>query len=213
MTIYDIYSKVSPRFRQRRMERFLRLFPMDEKTRILDVGGFPQFWQTAEIPAHVTSLNLNKAEVPVEIRHRCTAVAGDGTNLPYAEREFDIVFSNSVVEHLGTWEHQQKFAREIRRVGRRYWVQTPAREFPVEPHLIAPFFHWLPRGLQRRVMRYGTPLGLLTKPTPAQVEGLLDELRLLTAREMSELFPDGEILREKAAGFTKSYTAVRTDGV
>lgn len=213
MTIYDIYGKVSPHFRRRRMSRFLQLFPMDAGTRILDVGGFPQFWQTADVPAHVTSLNLMKVEVPTEIQHRCTAVAGNGTDLPYADGEFDIVFSNSVVEHLGTWENQQKFARELRRVGRRYWVQTPAREFPVEPHLIAPFFHWLPRGLQRRSMRYGTPLGLLTKPTPAQVENLLDELRLLNACEMRELFPDGEILREKAVGFTKSYTAVRTGGI
>ncbi len=209
MTIYDIYGKISPHFRQRRMALFLERFRPDAKTRILDVGGYPGFWQTADVAAHVTSLNLVQVEVPAEIRHRCVSVAGDGTNLPYADSEFDIVFSNSVVEHLGTWEMQQRFAREVRRVGRRYWVQTPAQEFPIEPHLIAPFFHWLPRGAQRRVMRYGTPLGLLTKPTPAQVESLLDELRLLNFREVRVLFPDGEIVREKLVGLTKSYTAIR----
>lgn len=210
MTIHDVYGKISPHFRRRRMALFLERFRPQAGMRILDVGGFPAFWQAADVPAHVTSLNLQPAEVPAEIRHRCTAIAGDGTNLPYADGEFDIVFSNSVIEHLGTWEMQQKFSREVRRVGRRYWVQTPAREFPMEPHLIAPFFHWLPRGLQRGIARY-TPWGLMTKPTPAQVESLLAELRLLNEREMRELFPDGEILREKAAGMTKSYTAIRND--
>jgi 2-polyprenyl-3-methyl-5-hydroxy-6-metoxy-1,4-benzoquinol methylase len=63
---------------------------------------------------------------------------------PSAARSFDIVFSNSVIEHVGDAESQQQFAHEIARVGRAYWVQTPNRRFPVEPHLLTPFLHFLP---------------------------------------------------------------------
>lgn len=76
-------------------------------------------------------------------------VQGDGRNLPYTNNEFDIVFSNSVIEHVGTFEDQKRFAEEIRRVAKSYWVQTPNRHFPVETHLIAPFIHFLPRNFQK----------------------------------------------------------------
>lgn len=87
-------------------------------------------------------------------------------------------------------------------------MQTPAREFPVEPHLLAPFIHWLPLSLQRRLVRYGTGWGLLTKPTPRQIEDFLQEIRLLTFDEFQRLFPDSTILKEKLLGFTKSYSAL-----
>ena len=207
MTIYDIYGRVSPHFRRRRMANFLRRFSPGAGTRILDVGGFPAFWEDTDFDAHITTLNLQAVEVPPAMRARCTAMIGDGTRLPFGDGEFDIVFSNSVIEHLGGWEQQQRFAREICRVGRRYYVQTPAREFPVEPHLLAPFIHWLPMGLQRRLVRNGTGWGLITRPTPGQVEAILGEIRLLTFEELQALFPDSLILREKFLGFTKSYSA------
>ena len=141
------------------MAEFLHRFPLEAGTRLLDVGGLPQFWQDTHFGAHITTLNLHAVEVPASMRDRCRAMIGDGTRLPFADGEFDLVFSNSVIEHLGSREQQERFAREVRRVGRRYFVQTPAREFPIEPHLLAPFFHWLPGGVQRRVARYGTGWG------------------------------------------------------
>ena len=213
MTIYDIYGKVSPYFRRRRMANFRRLFSLGKGVRILDVGGFPQFWADTPLEAHVTTLNLQAAEVPATMRHRCDSMVGDATRLPFGDGEFDIVFSNSVIEHLGSWEQQQQFAREVRRVGRRYYVQTPAREFPVEPHLLAPFIHWLPVSSQRRLIRYGTGWGLLTKPSPRQIEDLLQEIRLLTFQEFKQLFPDSLILTEKLLGLTKSYSALDRQGM
>jgi len=137
------------------------------------------------------------------------AVVADGCALDYPDQSFDVGYSNSVIEHVGTFERQKAFAREIRRVGKAIWVQTPAQEFFMEPHLIAPFIHWLPRSWQRRLIRYFTVWGWLKKPTPAEVEGFLDEVRLITFAEMKELFPDCEILRERFLGMTKSYIAVR----
>ena len=141
----------------------------------------------------------------------CELVVGDGCALPYADMSFDIVFSNSVIEHVGSWERQQAFAAEARRVGRRLWVQTPAREFFIEPHLITPFFHWLPYVWKRRLMRNFTGRGLIERPEMPSVDAFLAEVRLLTFDEMRALFPDCTILRERFLGCTKSYIAVRTD--
>lgn len=133
----------------------------------------------------------------------------DGCRMPFADRSFELLHSNSVIEHVGTWERQQAFAAEARRVGRTLWVQTPAREFLVEPHLLAPFVHWLPRGWQRRLIRNGTIWGLMTRPTPQQVGEFLNEVRLLTRGEMQQLFPDCRILTERFLGMSKSYIAIR----
>jgi SAM-dependent methyltransferase len=136
-------------------------------------------------------------------------VTGDGTALPYADGSFDVVFSNSVIEHVGDFAKQEQFAREASRVGKALWIQTPAREFFIEPHLIAPFFHWLPAAWQKRVARRFTVWGLMTKPTPQQVHEFLGTIRLLTAAEMRALFPDCEIIVERFLGMPKSYVAVR----
>lgn len=136
-------------------------------------------------------------------------VAGDGCALPFADESFDVVFSNSVIEHVGTWERQCAFAAEARRVGRRLWIQTPAREFFIEPHLVAPFIHWLPAHWQRRLIRHATLRGWLERPDAAWVDRFLAEVRLLRLAEMRRLFPDCEILRERFLGLTKSYIAVR----
>ncbi len=208
MTIHDVYAKVSPHFRRRRMAAFLRRFSLGKGTRVLDVGGTANFWLGTDFEAHITLLNLYPVEVPASLRARCESVVGDGVRLPFGDGEFDIVFSNSVIEHLGSREAQERFAQEVRRVGRHYYVQTPAREFPIEPHFLAPFIHWLPMGVQRKVARYGTGWGLLSKPTPQQVEDFLQEIRLLTFQEFRDLFPDSQIIREKVLLLTKSYTAI-----
>jgi len=163
-----------------------------------------------DLRCRITVVNIH--EIPPRNRPagpNIKTVVGDGCKLEFGDRSFDIVFSNSVIEHVGTFERQRAFARECRRTGRQLWVQTPARCFPIEPHLIAPFFHFLPRFAQRRLLRNFTVWGLLARPTTAEVEAFLSEVRLLTYREMRELFPDCEIIRERVLGFTKSYIALR----
>jgi len=176
----------------------------------LDVGGNPWFWNDLEVSPKITLLNPDMlSDDLVKKFSQFNFVAADGCNMPYPDKSFDVGFSNSAIEHVGTYERQKAFATELRRVGRTLWVQTPAREFPVEPHLMAPFFQYFPRWLQRKTLRYFTIYGLITKPTPAQVEDFLNEVRLLKHHEMQELFPDCEIYREKVMGITKSYIAIR----
>jgi hypothetical protein len=180
------------------------------ETTILDVGGYPGTWENTEIDSKITILNVHPIDLTdFKTKHRFETVVGDGCHLDYADRAFDIVFSNSVIEHVGTPDRQGTFADEVRRVGKALWIQTPACSFFIEPHLLAPFIHFFPRSKQKRLVRYFSVWGLLTKPTPQQVEDFLGEIRLLSKHEMNELFPDCEIIHERVVGLTKSFIAVR----
>ena len=121
-------------------------------------------------------------------------VRGDARDLPFADGEFEIAYSNSLVEHLDPVDRPQ-FADEVRRVAGRYWVQTPNRWFPVEPHVLLPGFQFLPERARRRLWRLGMPR------TP------YERIELLDAGELAALFPDAVILRERFAGMTKSLIA------
>jgi hypothetical protein len=211
MSIHRVYTAVSPFFRRRRMRRLRSVVAPQPGETLLDVGGVASFWSDSGIQSHVTLLNL-PGTLDLSAARPTPGISlleGDGCALPFADRSFDVVFSNSAIEHVGTWTRQQAFAAEARRVARRLWVQTPAREFFVEPHLIAPFVHWLPRSWQRRLIRNFTVRGWLERPGPTEVDAFLDEVRLLTFAEMQTLFPDCTILRERFCGMTKSYIAVR----
>src|SRR5579863_5094084 len=138
-------DRLSQWFRARRMRLFLAEFPLTGDTRVLDVGGNPRIWSTlpATVRPQITYLNLPRAAESDDDRQHL--VFGDGCHLPFADHSFDIAFSNSVIEHVGGSDAQARFAEEIRRVGRAYWVQTPNRRFPVEQHLLTPLIHWLPK--------------------------------------------------------------------
>lgn len=131
--------------------------------------------------------------------------------MPFKDAAFEVVYSNSVIEHLGDWASQQTFAKEIARVGIRYYVQTPNKRFPIEPHLLTPlihyFLHFLPRSLQRFLLRYFTLWGWVTCPMVWECERFLREVRLLDEHELRRLFPDAKIQRERFLGMTKSLVA------
>ena len=141
-------------------------------------------------------------------------VHGDGCDIPFADQSFDIVFSNSVIEHVGGQEAQIRFAREISRVGRGYWVQTPNRYFPIETHLLTPFVHLLPRSARAFIVRRFTVWQWLHRPDAEHrryyVEHFISDIRLLSAQELQALFPDAVIIRERFLMFTKSLIAYRS---
>ncbi len=206
----DWPARVSRHFREARMQRFLREIPLTPETRVLDVGGAPETWANLPLRPRVVILNMPRA---AEAFGEILAVGGDGCALPFADQSFDVVFSNSVIEHVGSWEKQQRFAAEVARVGRRYWVQTPNRGFPVETHLLTPFLHWLPRALQEIIAPRFTVWSMLTKASADQrawyVRHFLDDIKLLDAGQVSALFPGATLIRERAGGFVKSLIAMR----
>ena len=207
---YKVAHRVCRYFRSKRIHNFIRVFQPGPHTRILDVGGLPRFW-SVPVNAQITILNLDRLDDTEAsfLQPNMTCVIGDGTRLPYGDGEFDIVFSNSVIEHVSTFENQVAFAKEARRVGRGYWIQTPAYEFPIEPHYFAPFIHWCPKSLQRRLLRNFTLWGLMGRPSDRFIEMAMAEIRLMRRPEVAQLFPDGEIWIERMLGLPKSYTAYK----
>jgi len=211
VTARTIVARVMRRFRARRMREFFARFDITAETRILDVGGTPANWLLAGIRPRVTLLNTPRGQERDESGF--TFVSGDGRFLPFRDQAFEIVFSNSVIEHVGDRDQQRRFAEEVRRVGKHYWVETPNRRFPVEQHLLTPFVHWLPRNWQRAWVTRWTIWDFVERPSPDRREyylrHYLDDVRLLSARELAALFPGAEILRERKFGLTKSLIAVK----
>lgn len=189
------------RWRENRYRLFMQLCRVEPGERILDVGAgagaaLERFNRTNEIVAvdlaPLDSEWMSAPNVKVQV--------ADATKLPFADKEFPLAFSSSVIEHIPK-DLQAAFAQEIRRVGQRYFVQTPNRYFPIEPHYQFPFFQFLPERLQRWLNSHFT-LGWREK-------GSWEEANLLSARDLRRLFPDGEIHREKLFGLTKSLMVVR----
>ena len=210
INIQRLYKVFMPFFRKPRMRAFMKILGPTPETVILDVGGLPYNWELVDCPSRITLFNLHGLPSGPPSARNFRWAQGSGTRLPYLNDSYDIVYSNSVIEHLGSFEQQKKFAAEVRRVGKKLWVQTPARGFFVEPHLITPFIHFMPRAWQRRLLRNFTVWGWLTRPTQVRVDDLLQEIRLLSLREMKALFPDCRIRKERFFFMTKAYIAIRT---
>jgi hypothetical protein len=186
------------------MRQFRQLFGVTAETRILDIGGSEFNWMLLRFSTHVTLLNL---AVPRESNFTC--VVADGKYLPFKDGVFDLVYSNSVIEHLESFENQRLFAAEARRVGQSYYVQTPNKWFFIEPHLITPFIHWLPRRIQRLLLRNFTVWGWIARPTSQYCESFMNEICLLDKSELQRLFPDADIIHERFLGLSKSIMAVK----
>ena len=130
MQLFTIRKLFFALFRRRRMRLFYAIFRPSAQTRLLDIGGAPQTWisESQHYPRFpVTLVNLRFRDPAVLTDGRFTAVDGDATDLPFPDQSFEIAFSNSVIEHLTTWERQQAFASHARRVAKKLWIQTPAR--------------------------------------------------------------------------------------
>jgi len=216
LSIHRIYESIFIIWRRKRFTLFRSLLAPGPAQHLLDVGGGPGFWtQHPVLLGRIDTLNIypikwNNDSFP---EYHIRTFTGDGCALNFPDASYDIAFSNSVIEHVGDWQRQQAFAREIRRVGRSVWVQTPAFECPIEPHYVAPFVHWLPKAVQRKLVRWLTPWGMLEKPSKSQVDEMVKTTRLLTKREMRELFPDCQIRTERLLGIIpKSYIAIRKNG-
>ena len=189
------------RWREQRYRLFMALCEVSPTERILDVGaGAGGALERFNRENPILAVDLSPQPTDWLRQPNVEVRTADGTNLPFADGEFPVIFSSSVIEHIPA-ELQPQFASEIRRVGERYFVQTPNRYFPIEPHYQLPFFQFLPERW-RRALNQRFTLGWREK-------GVWDEANLLSARDLRRLFPDAEIHRERVLGLTKSLMAVR----
>jgi hypothetical protein len=175
--------------------------------RLLDVGGSPNYWRQVSVldpRVTITFLNLEPSHLEGPASER--AIVGDARAMPFPDEDFDIVFSNSVIEHVGSYEDQRRMANEVQRVGKRYFVQAPNRHFPVEPHFLFPLFQFLPLPGRAWLLSHFRLGWTKEHYTPDEALEAIASIRLMTKREMQDLFPGARIYQERVFGFTKSFT-------
>lgn len=202
-------NSLAARLRRKRFALFMELITQVHRpVRILDVGGTQSSWQTVGFTSpeevNMTLLNLNKERTSLP---NFASVIGDARRMEFEDQSFDVVFSNSVIEHVGSYDDQARMAQEIRRVGKRYFVQTPNKYFPIEPHFLFPMFQFLPLGLRIWLLRHMT-LGSYKKVSNYEhAKSQVENVQLLSRREFQALFPTAELQSERFCGLVKSFTA------
>lgn len=177
-----VASRVSMRSRERKLQLFLDLLQPGPETTVVDVGvtdapfgagSTDNFFEALyPWPEQITGVGRTELERFVAAFPQVRAVRADGRELPFESGEFDLGFSNAVVEHVaGGREGQRQFVHELCRVARRVFVTTPNRRFPLEVHTLLPFVHWLPKGPRERLLPFD------------------DVLDPLSAKDLAALFP------------------------
>lgn len=217
---YDNKDSFGAKLRAKRLGPLLNMIEAVHaehgEVRIIDVGGTARYWKIVpddfleQHNVRISLVNLpdeNKEE-PGEPFELVEADACDMHNI--GDKSYHIAHSNSVVEHVGDWSRMRAYADEVQRVAEKYFVQTPSFWFPVEPHCMTPFFHWLPK-MTRMWMVSNFSLGNWPKAKDVDhAVRLVEHARLLNFKMMQELFKDAAIVRERYYGLTKSFIAVKT---
>jgi SAM-dependent methyltransferase len=182
-------APLAARARARRHATFFAETALPEGGRIVDIGC-----GVLGLRAHEPGLDITGVDLDEQPAYPGPFVCADAAaGLPFADGEFDLVYCSSVIEHVAPAK-RAAFAGELRRVGRGWYVQTPAFSFPIEPHALLPAAHWLPAPIRRPFWRLGATGGW-------------EEISLLRRGELEGLF--GPARAERMAGLAKSWISVR----
>jgi hypothetical protein len=208
--VVDSPGSLGDRRRQRRWQWLQTAFPEIESMSVIDLGGRADSWLRAPVrPAsvHVINLEPDPADLPTWIR----VDEADACSLPswISSNGYDLVFSNSVIEHVGGHALRMRFAAAVHELAKRHWVQTPYRYFPIEPHWLFPGFQFLPLNIRAEVSRRWP---LVHTPSASHEDGLRAAMsvELLSRAEMAYYFPDSALRLERIGGMVKSLIAVKT---
>jgi hypothetical protein len=210
--LVDSPNSVGAKARARRWQTFGARFPEINNMSVLDLGGTVESWLRAPVrPAHVTVLNLfEPGESP---EPWVTSVTGDACIAQRvleeqgAPAKYDLVFSNSLIEHVGGHSQRSHLADSVRSLAPYHWVQTPYRYFPIEPHWLFPFMQFLPLRF-RTVIAERWPLAHTKPPSREVAVAEVQWTELIGIAEMRAYFPDSQIVKERFLGLPKSITAV-----
>ncbi len=178
---------------------------------VLDIGGRPDYWANVGIGriARIEMLNVDADELGLGYAGEAPEgfflnKLGDARDLSaYADQSIDLVHANSVIEHVGDWSSMRAMADEMLRVGRSGWMQTPAWEFPIEPHFRVPFGHWLGKPAQARAMSLSFARRYRALDLQSRRRSV-ERINLLSKGEVRALFPETELIVERVI-LAKSY--------
>lgn len=194
--------------RAKRFELLLSRFPDFRDMHVLDMGGDVRDWKTRSInPRHVTILSIGE-EMLTDPEPWMTPLKCDACDSDAIPSGFDLVYSNSLIEHLGGPYRRRQFVAGVYKAAPHFWVQTPYRYFPLESHLIFPGFQFLPLAIRGRIARLW-PLAVPYDNPELEPVSYSLEHDLLTKTEMRTIFPDAEIIDERVVGLTKSLIATK----
>lgn len=216
---FNGYEKdtIAYKFRHSRMRIFERYFEKcfkdcDDFVKILDGGGTPGFWTALDFKyldrSDILVLNLSDGDLNIGgvLPQNITKGYGDVTDLKeYGDNSFDLVFSNSVIEHVGDIDSMKRLASEMRRVGKHYYLQTPNFWFPMEPHFHYIGIQWMPIKLRIRLYQHISLKRKGIKISKDEAEKAVSSVKLLGYRQLRHLFPEAKICREKFLVWTKSF--------
>jgi len=180
--------------------------------RVLDVGGEAIYWRALEGVWSGRNLNITLLNTGIQndVESRFAHVCGDARDMKqFADNSFDVVHSNSVIEHVGMWSDMKRMALEVRRLAPLYFVQTPNYWFPLEPHFRLLFIHWLPRPCRRRIVMWRACGFYPRAGNVDEANTVVCDASLLDEPSMRSLFPDARIIRERVGPLTKSFIAAR----
>lgn len=201
-------NSLASQLRRKRFELFReRIDRLARPLSILDVGGTVRFWQVMGLlPGAELSITLLNLPPVGKGQDGFKILEGDARSMSqFGDLEFDVVFSNSVIEHVGSFADQRRMAEEVMRVGRSFFLQTPNRFFPMEPHALFPGFQFLPLALRVWLVRH-FPMGWIGRiPEYEKAYARVASIELLSRGRISRLFPEAEIIPERFAGMTKSF--------
>jgi len=186
-----LIGQISDYCRKKRSILFKKIMKIKKEMKILDLGGQPKIWNNIDLPLDITCLNLpGIADSTHKSHHKFTYVVGDACRTPeFSPGQFDIVFSNSVIEHVGSLEKRIMFAGEVKRLCANYWIQTPYKYYPIEPHCRMPFWWLYPKALRSKFIERWR------KKLPVFAEAV-NSTNVVSVREMKELFPDATLIKE-----------------
>jgi len=207
---YSNKNSLANKFRNKRFHFFEeRMKKLNLKSiKILDVGGTQSFWMNRGYHTNpnieITLLNLYKEKTDYS---NFKGIIGNACDLSeFKNQEFDIAFSNSVIEHLSNFDNQTKMANEVQRVSKFHFVQTPNKYFFLEPHYLLPYFQFFPDDVKLFILSK-TKLSRGTKMSLESAKKEVAEVKLLSTNQMKNLFPKSKMYNESFLMMTKSITA------
>lgn len=219
LTDYSSQNSLGSKFRTKRIVPMMKLIKAASNVygsvNIIDIGGTELYWNIVSrefLDKHkvkITIVNLPGSELPMD-HGPFMFVAADGCNLSAFDNDtFHIAHSNSVIEHVGDWGRKVQFATELSRVAKQYFIQTPSYWFPIEPHCMFPFFHWLPKPIRVWLVFYFKLGNWARADSIDEAVRIVESARLVDKKMFQALFKDAEVITERFIFLPKSFVAVK----